>query len=152
MLEMEGEIPRFATPEAYEQFALNVEEHAPERAQEARRRAVKLRAHMDGAATDVERELLEAMYAYEWTLFRKHGRRQRASYLRREMKNLGIIKAVDKVVSKGQETSGYPALVAEGMERMLFERVIVKYPHQFTPTAVDKSKQRLRQLGVEDPG
>ena len=63
-----------------EQYALNVEGHAPEKAQEARRRAVKLRATQDRAKSDVERECLEAIYAYEWTLLKKHGKRQRASY------------------------------------------------------------------------
>lgn len=152
MLEMDGGIPKFETPEAYEQFAVNVEGHAPERAQEARRRAVKLRARLDGAAGEIERECLEAMYAYEWTLFRKNGRRQRASSLRREIKKVGIIRAVDNAISKDRATAGYQALVAEGMQEMLFERVIVKHPLEFTAAAVEKSKQRLKALGVEFPG
>jgi hypothetical protein len=53
------EIPIFDAPEKYEQYALNVQSHAPEHAQEARRQAVKLRAIRDGATGDVERECLE---------------------------------------------------------------------------------------------
>jgi hypothetical protein len=70
-----------------------VEGHAPEKAQEARRRAVKravkLRATRDGAKSDAERECLEAIYAYEWTLFKKHGMRQRAAYTWRMVDEAG---------------------------------------------------------------
>ena len=108
-------IPTFDAPEKYEQYALNVEGHAPEKAQEARRRAVKLRATRDGAKSDVERECLEAIYAYEWTLFKKHGKRQRASYTWRMVDERGIIPAVEHAVTRPKETAGYRGLKAEGM-------------------------------------
>ena len=41
---MPDEIPTFDAPEKYEQYAINVEGYSPEKAQEARRQAVKLRA------------------------------------------------------------------------------------------------------------
>ena len=104
---MPVEIPTFDAPEKYEQYALNVEGHAPEKAQEARRRAVKLRATRDGAKSDVERECLEAIYAYEWTLFKKHGKRQRASYTWRMVDERGIIPAVEHAVTRPKETAGY---------------------------------------------
>ena len=63
-------IPEFRTPESYEQYAINVEPRSPEKAQEARRMAVRLRAEQRGAANEAERECLEAVFAYEWTCSR----------------------------------------------------------------------------------
>ncbi len=58
---MDERIARLQTPEACEQFAINVEERGkPELALEAGRRAIELRAAARGAATAAEREALEA--------------------------------------------------------------------------------------------
>ena len=142
---MPVEIPTFDTPEKYEQYALNVEGHAPEKAQEARRRAVKLRATRDGAQSDVERECLEAIYAYEWTLFKKHGKRQRASYTWRMVDERGIIPAVEHAVTRPKETAGYRGLQAEGMLDMAFEAVVLRHKDMFSADAVKKSEERLAQ-------
>jgi hypothetical protein len=75
---MKVEIPKCSSPERYEQYALNVEAKEPEKAQEARRQAVRMRAELKGARTAAEMECLQAVFAYEWTLFKKHGKRQRA--------------------------------------------------------------------------
>src|SRR5206468_590263 len=111
----EDGIPKFTTPEKYEQYAINVETRSPELALNARKIAVRMKA-ADLAAefqasSEAERECLEAMSAYEWTLFKKHRKRLRASYLRRAIKKVGIITAVDNAVSKDDETVGYQALV-----------------------------------------
>jgi len=155
MLEIDDDgIPKFTTAESYEQFALNVEGRTPERARKARKLAVQLRAEdlssEYGATSEVELKCLEAMCAYEWTLFKKHGRRQKASYLRRVIKKDGIISAVESAVSKDQETVSYGALVAEGMQEMLFEAVVVANPGEFSEVAVEKSTKRLRQWQAGD--
>ena len=142
---MPVEIPSLDAPEKYEQYALNVEGHAPEKTQEARRRAVKLRATRDGAKTDVERECLEAIYAYEWTLFKKHGKRQRASYTWRMVGERGIIPAVEHAVTRQRETAGYRGLQAEGMLDMAFEAVVLRHKEMFSADAVKKSEERLAQ-------
>jgi hypothetical protein len=140
---MDEEIPTYTTPESYEQYALNVESKWPARAQEGRRRAVQLRAEARGAQTEVERKCLEAIFAYEWTLFKKHGKRQPASYTWRMVRERGIISAVEHVVSRDKETTGYRALVSEGMQEMAFEAVVVRYAEVFSAEAVAKSKKRL---------
>lgn len=73
-------IAKFTTPESCEQYALNVQDRSPERAMEARRRAVELRALAHGATTDAERESLEAVYAYARVLFQTRGKNVRANY------------------------------------------------------------------------
>ena len=146
---MPVEIPTFDdAPEKYEQYALNVEGHAPEKAQEARRRAVKLRATRDGAKSDVERECLEAIYAYEWTLFKKHGKRQRAAYTWRMVDERGIIPAVEHAVTRPKETAGYRGLQAEEMLDMAFEAVVLRHKDKFSAAAAKKSEQRLAEWGA----
>lgn len=138
------DIPVYKTPESYEQYAINVESHSPEKATEARRRAVKLRAEQEGAETQVERECLEAVFAYEWTLFRKHGKRQRASYTWRSIRQNGITEATERAVLRSKETAGFQALAAEGMLEMAFEAVILRHPEHFSDEAVAQSTLRLR--------
>jgi hypothetical protein len=142
---MDETIARFTTPEACEQFALNVEARSPARALEARRRAVELRALSHGATTAAEREALQAIYAYERTLFKKHGKHQQASYTWRMVERVGIIAAVESAVSRRTETAGYRALIAEGMQDMAFESVVLRHPDAFSAEAVEKSKKRLEE-------
>ena len=71
---MDETIAKFKTPKSCEQFAINVEKNSPERAKESRRRAVELRAAAHGATTVVEREALEAVYAYERALSQVKGK------------------------------------------------------------------------------
>jgi hypothetical protein len=98
-----------------------VEGRAPALAQQARWRAVELRASEDGGETDVELTCLRAIYIYERTLFKKHGKRVRASYTWRNVSDKGIISAVEAAFLKKKETAGYRALVAEGMADMAFQ-------------------------------
>jgi hypothetical protein len=153
MLEIDSDgIPKFDQPQKYRQYAKNVDAKDPYKARKARILAVKLQAQLDGAESVVEQECLEAMYAYEWTLFKKHGRWLKAAYLRRAIKKNGVIKAVDNAVSKGQETAGYHALVGEGMQDMLFEAVVLRHPEVFSAEAVAKSTQRMAGWKATGPG
>ena len=148
---MDETIARFTTPESCEQFALNVEARSPERAMEARRRAVELRALKHGAATDAEREALEAVYAYEHVLSQTKGKNVRANYTWRMIRERGVIPAVERVVTRPAETVGYKALVAMGMRDKLFEMVVIRHPDAFSADAVARSKQRLKDLGIAGP-
>jgi hypothetical protein len=147
---MDDEIPEFKTPESYEQFAINVQERSPERAAEARRRAVRLRAKLLGAETAAEQECLEAIFAYEWTLYKKHGKRQKAAYTWRMLKQRGIIAAVEHTATRKQETEGYRALVSEGMQEMAFEAVVLRHPDVFSAEAIAQSRARLAEWQAGD--
>lgn len=143
------EIPKCSSPEGYEQYARNVEAQKvadwEEKAREAHRAAVRMRAEQRGAKTEAERECLQAIFAYEWTLFKKHGRRQSASYTWRAVRDHGIIAAVEKTVTKKKETAGYRALEAEGMLDMAFEAVVLTHPELFSADAVKMSQERMAQ-------
>jgi hypothetical protein len=101
---------RFKTPESCEQFAINVQASAPERAREA----VQLRAEKHGAKTDAEREALEAVYAYERALLQIRGKTVRASRTCQMIARRRIIPAVERVVARAAESQGYQALAEMG--------------------------------------
>jgi hypothetical protein len=144
---MDDTIANLKTPEECEQFAINVEERGKrELAVAARRRAVELRAAAHGASTAAEREALEAVYAYERVLSSRHGRKTRASRTWQMIERRGIIPAVEHVVTRTAESTGYTALVQMGMQDKAFESVVLRHPDVFSPDAVRRSKERLDRL------
>ncbi len=154
---MDERVARLTTAEECEQFARNVEERKPELAREARRRGVELRADFRaktlGVSSAVEREALRAIFAYEETLFKKHGRRQPASYTWRMVEDLGLTGAVERAVNRSVDASGYLALAEIGMQDITFEAVVLRHPEHFSPDAVRRSAERLKdwQQGQASP-
>jgi hypothetical protein len=142
---MDERVKQLKTPEACERFIKNVIAKQPDLAQEARRRSVELRASAHGAQGEIEKEALQAIYAYEEVLSAKHGRRTRASRTWQMIKRHGIIGAVERAVNRKNETIGYKALVEMGMQDFAFEVVVIRYPDVFSKEAVARSKQRLEE-------
>lgn len=141
---MDERVKRLSTPEQCEIFARNAtERNRPDLAVEAGRRAVQLRATAYGAQSDAETEALEAVYAYEEVLRKKHGRRTSASRTWQMIKRHGIIEAVERAVNRPVETLGYTALVDMGLEEFAFEAVILRHPELFSDAAVKKSQVRM---------
>lgn len=145
---MDETIAKFKTPASCEQFAINVQDRSPERALAARRRAVELRALAHGATTTVEREALEAVYAYERVLSETKGKNVRASRTWQMIQRRGILPAVEHVVTRSAETTGYQALMRVGMAHMAFESVVDRHPDAFSREAVERSRKRLRAWGA----
>src|SRR5438132_10000558 len=105
---MDERVTRLKTPEECEQFIINVQARLPELAQQARRRAVELRAAAHGATRAVEKAALQAVYAYEQTLLRKHnGKKVGASRTWQMIKRRGILEAVERAVNRKSATAGY---------------------------------------------
>lgn len=131
------------TPEECERFAKNaLERNRRDLADEARKKAVELRAQAHGAKTQAERECLEAIYAYEEVLTAKNGRRTRASRTWQMLKRHGILGAVERAVNREAETAGYTALLEMGLQDYAFEAVVIRYPELFSPETVQRSKAR----------
>jgi hypothetical protein len=143
---MEDIISKLKTPEQCIQLAKNVIERNPALAQEARRRAVELRAISFGSTKEVELELLKALYAYEEVLTEKNKRTTRASRTRQMIKKYGIISAAEKVVDRPIEPNGYKVLVQMGMQDLTFESVIVRHPDSFKEEVVLRAQERLKKL------
>jgi len=141
-------IARLKTPEECEQFAVNVEARGkPELALAARRKAVALLALKRNAKTAAECEALEAVFAYERALSKKHrGKKVRANRTWPMIDQHGIIEAVNRVVCDRQESAGYTTLVEMGMKDKLFEAVVLRHPEVFSAEAVKRSRERLCEL------
>jgi hypothetical protein len=143
---MDERIQQLKTPEECEQMALNVQRREPELAVAARRRAVELRAMKHGGKSEVEIEILKALYAYEAALTKKNGRTTRATHTWQMFDRHGIIDGAERAVNRPTVTVGYQLLVEMGMRDLLFEAVIVRFPDYFSPAAVELSKKRLEEL------
>ncbi len=145
-------IARLKTPEECEQFARNVEARGKRAlAIAARRKALMLKAEqcasIFGAKTPAEYDALESLFAYEDALRLEHeGRNVKAGYTRRMFRERGIIEAVNRVVSDRKESAGYTTLVEMGMKDKLFEAVVLRHPEVFSAVAVERSRERLREL------
>ena len=144
---MDERVSRLKTPKDCEVFARNAQkEGRPDLAAEATQRSVELRAAAYGASTDAERECLEAIYAYEETLFRKHGKRVKASRTWQMIKKRGIIAAIEHAVDRPDGTAGFTALKDVGLENFAFESVILRHSQLFSERCVDRSRQRMAQF------
>jgi hypothetical protein len=140
---MDEKVAKLKTPEdcaGFEKNALRL--GRPDLADEARARAVELRAKAYGATTDAERECLEAVYAYEAVLTARNGRRTPASRTWQMIKRHGILGAVERAVNRPQETVGYTALLDMGLQKYAFESVVVRHSKLFSPETVRRSAAR----------
>ena len=59
------------------------------------------------------------------------------------IKRYGILAAVDRVVSRPDDATGYTALIKMGLRQFAFEAVVVRHPEAFTPAAVERSRGRV---------
>lgn len=144
---MDSSVAKLKTPEE----CLRLERNAllrnrPDLANDARRRALELRAEKYGAKNDVEKECLEAIYAYERVLTQRNGRTTSASRTWPMVKKHGIIEAVERAVTRPDETVGYKALLEMGLEDYAFEAVILRHPEHFSVAAVERSRERINQV------
>jgi hypothetical protein len=131
----------------------NLEKNALERgnpdlAVAARRRALELRAQTHSPVTSVERECLEAVYAYERVLTERHGKTTRAGRTWPMIRRHGILPAVERAVNRPAETAGYQALVEMGLEDYAFEAVILRHPESFSSEAVQHARTRINERTV----
>ena len=141
---MDERVAKLKSPEDCERFIRNaIQLGRPDLAEQARRRAVELRAAAEGAATDVERECLQAVYAYEQVLRRRSGKNIRANRTWQMIKRHGIKEAVERAVNRPTETAGYQALAEMGLQDFAFEAVILRHPNEFSEEAVERATDRM---------
>ena len=143
---MDDIIQKLKTPEECIQLAKNVRERNPDLARRARRKAVELRAISYGTKTEVEVELLKALYAYEEVLSMKNKRKTRASRTWQMVERHGLIHAAERAVDRKIEPAGYKLLAEMGMHDLTFEAVIVRYPDSFSGDVVYRAKGRLQAV------
>lgn len=147
---MDERIEKITTVYGCMRFAANATRLGrPDLADEARMRAVELRAESYGAETDAEKECLQAIFAYEEVLSDKNGRRTSAARTWQMIKRHGILAAAERAVNRAQETAGYKSLIEMGLQQFAFEAVIIRHPEVFSPDAVAISKLRLQEWKSE---
>lgn len=141
---MDPRVVRLKTIVDCDNFAANARDRgAPELVEQARKRAVQIRAEAYGASTAVERECLQAVYAYEEVLSAQKGKRQPASRTWQMISRHGITPSVERVVAKREVSAGFTALAEMGLMEFAFEAVILRHPEHFSKEAIAISKQRL---------
>ncbi|MBI3045018.1 MAG: hypothetical protein HYY78_19555 [Betaproteobacteria bacterium] len=144
MDQMDERVARLKTAEDCEQFAKNaLERNRPDLANEARKRAVELRAEACSASTQVEQECLAAVYAYEEVLTAKKHHRARASTTWQAINRHGLLHAVERAVNRGAELPHHPALLEMGLQDHAFEAVVVRHPELFSAQTVQRSRRRV---------
>ncbi len=143
---MDERVARLKTPEECERFAKNVlARNRRDLADEARKKAIELRAAAYGASTEAERECLEAVYAYEEVLTSKNGRKTRASRTWQMIKRHGILGAVERAVNRKAETVGYTVLLEIGLQDYAFEAVVLRHSELFSIETVQRSSARVAE-------
>jgi len=141
---MDPRVERLKTPQECEAFIQNARARGHEDlAKEARRRAVQLRTDAYGPKNPLERQCIEAIYAYEEALCARNGRRVSASKTWQDVRKLGPFTAVDKAVSRPDDESVHALLVELGLEQYAFENVVVAHPDEFGFEAVQQSRSRV---------
>ena len=143
---MNERIKSLDTPKKCEIFANNALSAGREDlAKQAKQRAIQLKAETYGAETSAEKEAIKAVYAYEEILSANNGKKTRASRTWPMIQKYGIINAVERAVNRKAETKGYTVLLEMGLEAYAFEAVILRYPDQFSESAVEISRQRMSE-------
>lgn len=141
---MDPRVERLKTPQECEAFIGNARARGEDLlVKEAHRRAVMLRTDAYGPKSPLERECIEAIYAYEEVMSVRNGRRIAVSKIWQNVRKLGPLTAVDKAVSRPENESTHAALVELGLEQYAFEEVVVRHPEEFSFEAVEQSRSRV---------
>jgi hypothetical protein len=144
-------IASFTSAKQCEAFEKNARQRGEEAlADAAARRRVEILATKHGGSTPAEREGWMAINAYEETLFRKHGKRIKAGRTRQMINRLGMVPAIEKMVSEREwDTQGATALYEVGLGEFTFEPIVVRHPDEFTEFALKQAKDKLAQSAKE---
>lgn len=100
----------------------------------------------------IDRGLWSAIVAYEDTLLRKHGKKQQASYTRRKVKEKGAITTLSDWCLGTRSTSGFEALVKDGLVEFTGEYVVLQNEGRFPREVVEAARARLADYEIDLPG
>lgn len=94
----------------------------------------------------LHREFYEMLAAYEQLLSEKNGRATRASKTRMKLKAKGVVTCLEDWAKGKAPSESFELLVANNLVEMTGEQIVLKYPDQFSPEAVEAAKARLAAL------
>ena len=111
----------------------------------ARKKKIVLQAAQHGATSQVEVEAWNGIYAIE-EYRRSQGKQHwRANYTRRAINNRNgdIVATVDDTVCRAEPTDGFQEMIDAGLEEFLWERLVLRFPEQFSARAIEQARTRL---------
>lgn len=110
-----------------------------------RKRKILLQAAQHGAKTQVEVEAWNGIYAIEEFRRSQGSGHWRANYTRRaiDKRNGDIISTVDETVCRPEPTDGFQEMIDAGLEEFLWERLVLRFPDQFSARAAGQARARL---------
>lgn len=100
------------------------------------------------AKTDMERDAIPVVYAYERLRAKEKGKK---TYLANrtwiELEKLGIKESVARRVSSQYGAKGFDSLAAKGMHALTFEAVVLRHPSAFDEDVLNRARLRLAKSG-----
>lgn len=108
-------------------------------------RMCQLSANQFDPQSELERDCLVALAAYEWVLADKNGENTPATRVRSSIKKNGIKIAVGNAVLRGKRTIGLNTLMDCNKLGFSFEWVVVKYRDEFPPKVVEAAEKALSE-------
>lgn len=113
----------------------------------ARKKKIVLQAAHHGATSQVDIEAWNGIYAIE-EYRRSQGKQHwRANYTRRAINNRNgdIVATVEHTVCRAQPTDGFQEMIDAGLDDFLWERLVLRFPEEFSARAVEQAKARLAE-------
>ncbi len=141
---MSHQIEKIRSPEECEFYAQKAAKRGRlDLEQEARKRAIELRAAKHNPVDDIEAEFIRAIYAHEQQLFKASGCRARATRVWTMLNRHGVIGALKRAVIRKSGQRVFEAMVSMGLQDYAFEAVVANHPEHFDEETQALAKQRL---------
>jgi len=96
--------------------------------------------------SELERDCLVAVAAYEWVLTDKNGQNTAATRVRGSINRNGIKVAIANSVLRGKRTIGLKTLIEMNKIGFSFEYVVKKYHDEFPRKVVEAAEKALKNL------
>lgn len=118
---------------------------------EVRDAAFRRLAHIqsEGEPGSVDHDMWSAINAIEEIKRADAGKTVRLSYLRRDIQKLGMVRAMDKLVSKAGSSERFDELIARHFPDLTAEAVVMRHSSEFSEDAVARSTERLSEAGFD---
>ena len=103
----------------------------------------------EGEQGTAEYDMWGAVHAIEEMKRIEAGKTIRLSYLRRDIQKLGMVPAMDKLVSKPGPSERFEELIEKGHPDLTAEAVVLRHAGRFGSDAVARSRERLEGAGLD---
>lgn len=103
----------------------------------------------EGEEGSAEYDMWAAINAIEEMKRIDAGRTIRLSYLRRDIQKLGMVPAMDKLVSKPGPSERFEELIEKGHAGLTAEAVVLRHAARFSEDAVARSNERIEGAGLD---